>query len=167
MKHVNDFFGFLIRKIQDKDYILLYFLDFNFQIKIASYSLRTLLILFGFVWLYGTWDDSSSFGDEYTISQYNIIRTDISWLKCWLKKDKRCLFFCCCCKVFLAVQCGQLHHCFKCVWTYSGLTNLCVGFLRQQQVLNWITCTFLSHKGEPSLIKTMWLMTLTLHARGG
>lgn len=36
------------------------------------------------------------------------------------------------------------------------------GFLRYQWVPNWITCTFLSHKGEPSLIKTMWLMTQTL-----
>lgn len=52
--------------------------------------------------------------------------------------------------------------CSKCAWTYSGLTNLCVGFPRQQWVPNWITCTFLSHKGEPSLIKTMWLMTPTL-----
>ena len=59
-------------------------------------------------------------------------------------------------------QWASFINCPKCAWTYSGLTNLCVGFLRQQWIPNWITCTFLSHKGEPSLIKTMWLMTPTL-----
>lgn len=46
-----------------------------------------------------------------------------------------------------------------CTWTHPGLANLCVGYLRLQWLPNWITCTFLSPNGEPSLIKTMWLMT--------